>query len=121
LGATARLQGYAARIMVHSVETEPREETIGVDNEQLAARLGGGEVVVLPEPEWRTLEASYDVLASHDTGLAGLLQLLRGPGGIVAVEAPKPHERTVRAFGDEPTARQFVADRLARYERMWEG
>jgi hypothetical protein len=92
-----------------------------VEHEELALRLGSGEIVALPEPEWRVLQADYQVVASHDTHIAGLLQLLRGPAGLVALEAPQPSERIVRVFSDQAAADSFVADRLNQYDRMWEG
>jgi hypothetical protein len=92
-----------------------------VEHGDLAERLGRGDVAVLSDVEWQSLAGGYDVVESHDTGIAGLLQILRGPVGLVAVEAPKPAERTIRALADEVAARAFVDDRLRRYERMWEG
>jgi hypothetical protein len=92
-----------------------------VEHEQLASRLSNGEIVVLPEAEWRALESHYEVVVSHNTQVAGLLQVLRGPAGLVAVEAPQPKERTIRVFSHEGAAETFVADRLSKYDRMWEG
>jgi hypothetical protein len=92
-----------------------------VEHDDLSERLQRGKVAVLSDAQWHTLAAGYEVVESHDTEIAGLLQLLRGPAGLIAVEAPKPAERTVRALADEQLARAFVDDRLRRYERMWEG
>ena len=87
----------------------------------LAEVLGRGEVAVLSAEQWSALASGYQVVETHDTGIAGLLQILRGPAGIIAVEAPTPIERTVRSLGDEHAARAFVDDRLRHYERMFEG
>ena len=92
-----------------------------MEHEQLRSRLRRGEVVAMPAAQWQALEPSYQLKVAHDTQVAGMLQVMQGPAGLVAVEAPTPMERTIRAFADEQAAEAFVTERLNRYERMWEG
>ena len=89
--------------------------------EELADRLEGGAIVSLTAAEWASVSAAFQEVARHPTYLAGDLVLVRGAGGLVAVEEPSSEERVLRRLGDEDQARLFVQDRLETYERMWDG
>lgn len=89
--------------------------------EELCSRLASGEIVVLAASAWGALEGQLEVVETHDTFMSGLISVRRGACGLVAVEQPKPEERVVRAFADAAAARAFVEERLATYERMWNG
>ena len=71
--------------------------------------------------EWEGVADRFEVLEIHDTKLAGRLQLVRDGRGFAAVERPGPGRRVVRRFGGESEARVFVEERLATYDRMWDG
>lgn len=94
---------------------------------QLVAALADGRIVSVTEANWCELAAAFTVVADHATGLAGQLLLVRRalPGqrrrGWAIVEQPEPGERVIRPLADEASARALIADRLAAYERMWDG
>jgi hypothetical protein len=101
-------------------------ETFCTDAEQLHHRLEAGEIVPVREEDWVRLGRSFHVVARHDTGLSGELVLARQPRRgrarqWVVVEEPQPDERVVRPVASEAAGRALIADRLATYERMWDG
>lgn len=87
----------------------------------LLDRLARGEIVQLSREDWQQSAHRFEVVEEHDTMLRGTLRVARGPAGLVAIEEPSPAERVVRPLGSQDAARSFVADRLATYERMWDG
>ena len=87
----------------------------------LERRIAKDAIVVLTVPDWTAVAAEFDEVERHDTMMAGPLVIIRTAHGLAAVEQPKPTERVVRLLGDPAVARQFVADRMALYERMWDG
>jgi hypothetical protein len=52
--------------------------------------------------------------------MAGRILLVRAPLWML-VEEPKPTERVLRPMKNEKEARALIAERLAAYERMWDG
>ncbi|MBW1880333.1 MAG: hypothetical protein JRI25_23275 [Deltaproteobacteria bacterium] len=89
--------------------------------ESILTALRDGEVVVTTPSEWEAASSAFEVLEEHDTLVAGMLRILQGPSGLVALEEPKRTERVLRPLRDPDQVRAFVADRLASYERMWDG
>jgi hypothetical protein len=95
--------------------------------ETLAQALADGDIVPLPVAAWERVAADFPVVEDHETGLAGHLLLVRRPvpgrksAGWAIVEQPKPAERVVRPLASAAEARALIADRLAAYERMWDG
>jgi len=95
--------------------------------DRLLADLEAGRIVPLAEEDWRELRGSFTLVDDVDTGLGGRILLVRRPRpggrrrGWAIVEDPKPGEKVVRPLPDEATARALIADRLAAYERMWDG
>ena len=89
--------------------------------DELDDRMTRGEIVALSRDDWEGLSVGYEILRQEDTKLAGLISLLRGPTGLVLMEEPKPGKRVLRPMADEATAEQFIRDRMAMYDRMWDG
>ena len=88
----------------------------------LVDRLAAERLASVSEAEWRQRAAAFAVLERHPTCGAGDLLLVRTPVGSVAVEQPpNTDERVLRLFPDAAAAERFLADRLASYERMWDG
>jgi len=87
----------------------------------LLATLEAGRVARLPPDAWRHLSGSFTEVERYATGLAGDLLIVRTPAGLAAVETPSDREVVVRPLADPAAALAFVTDRLAQYERMWEG
>ena len=89
--------------------------------EALAAALDRRQILRLTAEEWEEIAHTATVIETHPTGVRGDLVIVRLHRHLAAVESPQPDERTVRPLDDEDQAREFVRDRLAQYERMWDG
>lgn len=94
---------------------------------RLTEKLADGQIVPLTEAQWRPLAAAFPVVEDIDTHLAGRILLVRPaiedkePPGWALVEDPAPGQKVVRPLRNEKEARALIADRLAAYERMWDG
>ncbi|MDH4043440.1 MAG: hypothetical protein OEY20_01835 [Gemmatimonadota bacterium] len=89
--------------------------------QDLLATLAAGRVARLGMDEWTAMATAFPEMERHATGLAGDLVIVQVADGLAAVEAPTDPERAIRYLGDWDAVRRFVAERLAQYERMWEG
>jgi hypothetical protein len=87
----------------------------------LHRRLAGGEIARLTEAAWASVAGDFTVVVSHDTGVAGPLLLVTHAGRWAAVERPRAGERVVRPLAGKKDAHDFLRERLAAYERMWDG
>lgn len=88
--------------------------------DELESRLDQDRIVSLSAAEWEAMAADYTEVERHFTVLAGDLLIVRGAGGLLAVEEPRRGHRVVRRLADDEF-REFVQDRLDTYERMWDG
>jgi hypothetical protein len=88
---------------------------------ELLRELEANQIVALTAADWALMSDRFEIFASHDTCLAGELRIISTDVGLAAVEQPKPHLRVVRPLGDEDAVRRFVEDRMAAYDRMWDG
>jgi hypothetical protein len=88
---------------------------------ELKALLASERIVVVPPADWPDLSAIFAEVERHDTGFAGALILLQFEDGLAALEQPSADRWVVRRLGDRPEADRFIQDRLAQYERMWDG
>lgn len=98
------------------------------DADELLERLEAGEIVPLAATDWQRLSGAFEIAEEIATGLAGSILLIRRPRGAgkmrpgwALVEQPEPKVRVVRPLASEKEARALIADRLAAYERMWDG
>jgi len=89
-------------------------------SETLTAKLKAGEIVALKRTQWEDVAADFAVKDTIETGMAGQILLLRRPLWAL-VEEPTPTERVVRPMKNEKEARALIQERLAAYERMWDG
>jgi hypothetical protein len=93
----------------------------------LITRLSAGDIVPLSEKVWTSVAEKFKLVAEIDTHLAGTILLVRRPGppgkrsGWALVEEPEYGRRVIRPLADEKSARALIAERLAAYERMWDG
>ena len=88
---------------------------------EIERRLDAGEIVRLTRAEWSSCQHRYAVVERHDTGLRGELLIVERPAGLAVVEEPSPTERAMRPIASVEAAHQLLADRLATYDRMWDG
>jgi len=95
--------------------------------EELLTRLAGGAVVPVDEEDWQEWRSAFTIVEENATVMAGTQRLVRWPvpasrrRGWALVEEPEPGLLAVRPLRDEKEARALIADRLAAYERMWDG
>ena len=95
--------------------------------ERLIEQLAQGAIVPLGVAEWRVVAEHFPLVDAIDTHLAGRILLVRRPPlggkkqGWAIVEDPSPSRKVIRPLKNEKEARALIADRLAAYERMWDG
>lgn len=88
---------------------------------ELMAALDQAPAVKLARKDWPGLRRHFTQTEEHDTGLAGMLRVGKLSGKLVAVEEATPTHLAVRALPSAARARTFVQERLAAYDRMWDG
>ena len=95
--------------------------------EKLAEQLDAGSIVPMAESAWPALSETFPLVEEIDTHMSGRILLVRRPVpgkkglGWAIVEDPEPLKKVIRPLNNEKEARALIADRLAAYERMWDG
>lgn len=97
------------------------ERSGAMSAEALEQRIADERIVPLTTAEWDAVAAWFEEVERHHTMIAGDLLVIRSGAGLAAVEQPTPDARVVRLLDDAATVRTFVAQRMAQYERMWDG
>jgi len=78
-------------------------------------------LVVFDELDLPALLEASELLRDVDTCLAGRIRILVLDGLMLVQEQTPDREVLVRRVGTREAAEAFVDDRLATYERMWDG
>ncbi len=89
--------------------------------DDLLETLDRGDVAPVRWRDWERFRDRFRQSSSHDTGSHGKIRVGRMAGRVVAVERADDRLRAVRAFDDRSEAKAFVEDRLAQYDRFWDG
>ncbi len=95
--------------------------------EDLVDKLAKGAIVPLGADEWVGLAGHFPLVDDINTFMNGRILLVRRPvpqgkkPGWAIVEDPEPSQKVIRPLKNEKEARALIADRLAAYERMWDG
>ncbi len=95
--------------------------------EKLAAELAEGRIVAMPLRQWEELAPAFPEVSRTPTGMGAPILLVRRPQpgkkalGWAIVEESKPGERVIRPLGSRKEAQTLIGERLAAYERMWDG
>ena len=95
--------------------------------EGLVDKLADGAIVPMGADEWVGLAEHFPLVDDIDTFMSGRILLVRRPlpqgkkPGWAIVEDPAPSQKVIRPLKNEKEARALIADRLAAYERMWDG
>jgi len=84
-------------------------------------KLAAGEIVSLTKASWEKQAGGFTVVREVETGLAGALLIVEQDGLTAAVERPKEGRRVVRPLAGPGDAERFVAERMAAYDRLWDG
>ena len=95
--------------------------------EGLVDKLADGAIVPLGEDQWVGVAEHFPLVDDIDTFMNGKILLVRRPlpqgkkPAWAIVEDPAPNQKVIRPLKNEKEARALIADRLAAYERMWDG
>jgi len=95
--------------------------TTSVTANELVRRLEHERIVALTKDDWDSVASTFPLQERHATGLRGNLSIVRTTAGLAAVEEPTADQRVIRLLGGDEETSRFIADRLASYERMWDG
>jgi hypothetical protein len=87
----------------------------------LRSRLERERIVSLTRDDWMAVAPEFTEIERHATGVAGDLVIVRAGSAFAAVEQPTSDQCVIRRLPDDGAVRAFVGDRLASYERMWDG
>ena len=87
----------------------------------LIERLAESTVVDLSDVELDVLLGGGEVVRQAETGLAGAIRVLVWEGRVLVQEQTPGGERLVRELASRDDADRFVDERLAAYDRMWDG
>jgi hypothetical protein len=88
---------------------------------ELTSRLTSAPVVELTEVELDRLRTSAETMRDDDTTVAGRIRILSFDGMILVQEQTPQRHFLVRAMPSLERAHTFVDDRLAVYDKMWDG
>lgn len=89
--------------------------------DDLLERLDRDRIVSLEPDELAALLDRALTLRDDDTLLAGRIRILTLEGRVLVQEQTTGGEVLIRQVGSEAAAQRLVDDRLATYERMWDG
>jgi hypothetical protein len=101
--------------------TRSEHRSPGVTPREIVERLSPQSVVTLDPTSLEALLEATEILRDEDTCLAGRIRILALQGAVMVQEQNEQGRILVRRFGSEDAAQSFVDDRLATYERMWDG
>ena len=88
---------------------------------ELRERLTSAPVVELTEVELDRLRASGETMRDDNTSVAGRIRILSLDGMFVVQEKTPQRRILVRVMPSLERAQSFVDDRLATYDKMWDG
>ncbi len=97
------------------------------DPDKLMQRLAAGNIVPLPVEQWQQVASLFSEVSRTPTGMGAPILLVRRPVpgkkalGWAIVEESKPGERVIRPMASRKEAQALIGERLAAYERMWDG
>jgi len=81
----------------------------------------GREVIAFPSEELDLLLEQTETLREVDTGIAGRIRILRCDDRILIQERTPEGAHFVRKLPSQSAAEGLIEERLAAYERMWDG
>jgi len=78
-------------------------------------------VARLTGAEWEKVAGEFTEVEKHDTGMSGRIRLMKKAGLFLVVEEPQPDVLAVRKVASAAAGRDFLRERMAAYDRMWDG
>jgi hypothetical protein len=91
------------------------------DQHQIVERITARSPVTLDSASLDGLLEAAEIIRDEDTGLAGRIRILVVEGTVMVQEQNEQGRILVRRLDSEDAAQRLVDDRLATYERMWDG
>jgi hypothetical protein len=91
------------------------------DPQALRERLRSEGVITIDPSSWPHLSSAWREIERHATHFASDLVLLQSGDEFAALEQPSPDQWVIRHLPDGEAAQEFVRERLAQYDRMWDG
>ena len=81
------------------------------------------KLTVLPAGDENKILRHFDIIDEEDTMISGPIRILTGEIGFVVMEYPNDGSGSIvlHLFSELAAAEHFVHERLATYERMWDG
>ncbi len=98
-----------------------------INFDDVCGQLAVGVIVPMSEGDWSRVAEKFTLIDDVATGMGGRILLVKRPIpgkkrlSWAIVEEPKPKARVIRPLQNEKEARALIAERLAAYERMWDG
>jgi len=95
--------------------------------ENLVEALEAGRIVPMPVARWEAVAEFFPEVSRIPTGMGAVILLVRRPRpgktsqGWAIVEESQPGERVMRPLPTRKVAQELIGQRLAAYERMWDG
>ncbi len=89
--------------------------------ETLLAKLADGAITPLPRRQWEALADEFQAVDRRPTGCAGEIVLLKRGRQWAVLEYPGPDEVVLRPFKTRKQAQGFIDERIAAYDRIWDG
>ncbi len=78
-------------------------------------------ILALDRKDLEKLLDDSDTIRADDTCVAGWIRILTLGGHVLVQEEAPEGDVLIRRFDSHETAERFVEQRLATYERMWDG
>ena len=91
------------------------------DSQDFWKRLRDEGLLSVSPAEGSSLVSACQEIERHATHFAGDLILLQIDEGFAIVEQPSDEEWVIRHLKTREAANEFIAKRIAQYDRMWDG
>ena len=92
-----------------------------MDIDELREQIETQAILAIDEEELTALLEAAETVREADTCLSGWIRILSLDGHVLVQEQTTEGEILIRRMASLETAEYLVGDRLATYERMWDG
>jgi hypothetical protein len=94
---------------------------LGLDTDEIIREISEKPVLKIDREELTAILEEAEVIRSEDTALAGWIRILSIAAQVVVQEETPERDVLIRRFASVDAANKLVDERLADYERMWDG
>jgi hypothetical protein len=92
-----------------------------LDADEIIREISEQSVVKIDREELAAVLEEAEVIRAEDTALAGWIRILSLGAQVIVQEETPERDVLVRALASVDAAKRLVDERLADYERMWDG